>query len=53
MATTLRPSQVRVHLARQRWRLRLVWAGLSVGALGLAVRLVYLQGVQEIGRAHV
>lgn len=46
MATTLRPSQVRVHLARQRWRLRLVWAGLSVGVLGLAARLVYLQGVQ-------
>ncbi|MEN9214107.1 MAG: penicillin-binding protein 2 [Gloeomargarita sp. DG02_3_bins_56] len=46
MATTLRPSQMRVHLARQRWRLRLVWVGIGLGTLGLAARLVYLQGVQ-------
>ncbi|MCS7030272.1 MAG: penicillin-binding protein 2 [Gloeomargarita sp. SKYG116] len=47
MATApLRPSQVRVHLARQRFRLRLVWLGLSLGALGLAARLVYLQVIQ-------
>ncbi|APB33790.1 penicillin-binding protein [Gloeomargarita lithophora Alchichica-D10] len=49
MATTLRPSQVRVHLARQRWRLRLVWVGLSLGVLGLGGRLVALQGVQANG----
>ncbi|MEN9207293.1 MAG: penicillin-binding protein 2 [Gloeomargarita sp. GMQP_bins_120] len=44
--TPLRPSQVRVHLARQRWRLRLVWLGFTLGVLGLAARLVYLQVVQ-------